>query len=199
MLRSVTIAIVLSLARVAAADITPLTPFVGQLREPLDFSNTRISADQPIFGGAAHLVSHNGNTLIHLLLGDTFGGVTVSPHTGSYILGWTEGPGIFEFGTPVQQFGAYWANDSGVAGASVAFYDAGNTLMGTMPATDPANGSWTWNGWQSTTPISRIVVSGSGALNGFLWFDDLEATVPAPGAAAVLVGIGLPGLARRRR
>src|SRR6185436_18643590 len=103
----------------------------------------------------------DGTTYIHLLLGDTFGGVTVSPRTGSYILGWTEGPGIFQFTTPVQRFGAYWANNSTVA-------------------------------------VARVVVSGNGVLNGFLWFDDLEATVPAPGAA-VLLGIGLPWLARRRR
>jgi hypothetical protein len=198
MSRAMSVSLGLVLGGAAAADITPVVPFVGQLREPLNFSTTRISADQPIFGGAAHLVSHDGNTYIHLLAGDTFGGVTITPRTGGFILGWTEGPGIFQFATPVQRFGAYWANNSTVAGASVAFYDSSNTLLGTMPATDPSNGSWTWNGWESTTPFSRVVVSGSGILNGFLWFDDLEATVPAPGAA-VLLGIGLPWLARRRR
>ena len=180
--------------------LNPVGPFVGQVREPLNFSNTNISADQPIFGGAGHLISHNGQTLIHLLLGDTLSGDTVSPHTGMYILGWTEGPGIFTFSPPVQMFGAYWNNNSGANDATVQFFDAGNSLIGTQTATIPAPGNtWVWNGWASSTPISRISVLGNGVLNGFLWTDDLEASyVPGPGALALAV-LGSPLLMRRQR
>jgi len=198
MQRTLGVALAVSIAGAATAAVNPIAPFVGGMREPLNFTNTRISADQPIFGGAAHLVSHDGNTYIHLLLGDTFNGVNVSPRTGSYILGWTEGPGIFLFNPPVTQFGAYWANNSGTNGATASFFAADNSLLGTQPATDPSGGTWTWNGWQSTTPISRIVVSSTGVLNGFIWFDDLEATVPAP-ASVALPALSFAWLNRRRR
>jgi hypothetical protein len=184
----------------AAADITAIGPFVGALREPLNFGFTRISADQPIFGGQANLISHNGVTFIHLLLGSTLGGDAVTPRTGSLILGWTEGPGIFTFSTPVSRFGAYWNNNSGTSGALVEFFDASNSLIGTAPATIPAPGNvWTWNGWDfGATPVSRIRVIGFGIINGFLWTDDLEMTpIPAPASLCVLA----PALCllRRRR
>ena len=173
---------------VGFADITPIGPFTGQYSEPLNFSNTNISASQPIFGGRARLDSHNGQTLIHLLLGSTLSGDPVTPRTGQYILGWTEGPGVFVFTTPIVKFGSYWNNNSGVSNATVKFYDSGNVLVGMQTAITPAPGNvWVWNGWESTTPVSRMVVEGSGVLNGFLWFDDLEITqVPGPGGAVVL-------------
>jgi hypothetical protein len=190
----------LVLAGVAAGDVIPIAPFTGEFSEPLNFSNTNISASQPIFGGRAHLNSHNGQTFIHLLLGDTIGGDTVTPRTGSYILGWTEGPGVFVFDTPVARFGGYMNNNSGVSDATVMFFDVANNPLGTRVATAPAPGNvWTWNGWESDVGIARIEVHGTGLLNGFLWFDDMEmTTVPAPGgiaAAALALAIG----ARRRR
>lgn len=58
---------------------------------------------------------------------------------------------------------------------------------------------WTWNGWEFDAPVSRIVVIGSGILEGFLWTDDLEMT-PVPAPAGVLPLLLLAGaMARGRR
>jgi len=185
----------------ASAVVTPIGPFSGQLHEPLNFSTTQIVAQLPIFGGAGSLNSVDGvTTSIHLLLGDTFNGDTVTPRTGSYILGFTQGPGVFILPTAVRQFGAYFNNNSGADGAAVSFFGAGNALLGTLAATDPAPGNvWTWNGWESDVGITRITVTGNGTINGFLWFDDLELTlVPDPGAMAVVPALAIV-LGRRRR
>jgi hypothetical protein len=200
MWRAVAIVAVAALAGSACGDVVPIGPFSGEFHEPLNFSNTNISASQPIFGGRAHLNSYNGQTFIHLLLGDTIGGDTVTPRTGQYILGWTQGPGIFVFDTPVTRFGGYMNNNSGADDATVRFFDAANNPLGTLTATVPAPGNvWVWNGWESSTPIARIEVTGNGLIQGFLWFDDMEmTTVPAPGAAGAGVTL-LIGLGRRRR
>ena len=45
-------------------------------------------------------------------------------------------------------------------------------LLDTAIATTPAAGDeWVWNGWESSTHIARIDVTGNGILDGFIWFD----------------------------
>jgi len=201
MRRAVAIVAVAALCGPAAADVVPIGTFSGEFHEPLNFSNTNISASQPIFGGRAHLNSAHSQTSIHLLLGDTFAGDTVTPRTGSYILGWTEGPGNFVFDTPVTRFGGYINNNSGANDAVVRFFDAAGLLMATLNATTPAPGNvWVWNGWESTVGIGRIEVTGNGTLQGFLWFDDMEmTTIPAPGTACAALAVVSLAAARRRR
>jgi hypothetical protein len=108
---------------------------------------------------------------------------------------------VFVFDTPVSRFGGYMNNNSGADDATVRFFDSGGLPLATLTATVPAPGNvWVWNGWESTTPISRIEVTGNGLLQGFLWFDDMEmTTVPTPGAALSLAGLVLLGRRRRAR
>jgi hypothetical protein len=160
-----------------------------------------IVAQLPIFGGAATLSSFDGTTtVIHLLAGDSLFG-SVTPRTGSRILGFTQGPGIFLFAQPVVRFGGYFNNDSGTSDATVQFYDSSNTLLGTQTAVSPTSvNTWVWNGWETTgAGISRIVVTGNGTLQGFLWFDDMELTrVPLPGSVVPLL-VAWSGASNRRR
>lgn len=196
-----TATIMLLASAAAQASMIATSPFVGDQREPLNAAGTLITNDFPIFGGQAHLKSFDGvTTAVHYLFNDSLGGDSVSPRTGSHILGWTQGPGNFTFSPPVTKFGAYWNNNSGANDATVRFYDSGGGLIDTATASVAAPGTaWAWNGWQSTgAAIARVEVTGNGILNGFLWFDDLEKTmVPGPGGALVLAFAST--LVRRRQ
>ena len=56
---------------------------------------------------------------------------------------------------------------------------------------------WQWNGWESDTPISRIVVTGNGIINGFLWYENMQIDlVPTPSAIAFF---GVAAICRRRK
>jgi hypothetical protein len=191
----------MSLATLSAhASITPLAPFTGDRSEPLNYPGTTIVASFPIFANTASLDSFNGQaTAIHYLLSDTFIGDLVTPRTGGHILGFTSGPGIFVFDTPVRRFGAYFNNNSGMDDATCDFYGPDGTLLGSVTARTPAAGNqWVWNGWESTAPFSRIAVTGNGVIDGFLWFDDLEVSaVPTP-STAVAGAMFLLAFRRRR-
>lgn len=183
----------------AQAGVVPIDPFVGERSDPLDYPNTIIVASFPIFGNTASLDSHNGQTFIHYLLSDTFIGDVVTPRTGGHILGFTEGPGIFRFNEPVRRFGMYFNNNSGTDDTTCDFYDAEGNLLASLTATTPFAGNvWVWNGWESDVPFTRVVVTGHGIIDGFLWFDDLEvSSVPSAGSGVVCVGA--LGVMRRRR
>lgn len=182
----------------AAGQTTPIGPFTGDRSDPLNYPGTTIVARFPLFEHTGALRSHDGRTAIHYLLNDTFLNDVVTPRTGTHILGFTQGPGVFEFDPPVRRFGAYFNNNSGADDATVVFRDAGGAIIDTEIATVPFRGNvWVWNGWQSTTPIASATVTGNGVINGFLWFEDLEISyVPEP---AGLGGLLLLALLIRRR
>jgi MYXO-CTERM domain-containing protein len=139
-------------------------------------------------------------TAIHYLIQDVFIGDLVTPRTGGHVLGFTEGPGIFVFDEPVRRFGSYFNNNSGTDDATCDFFDVDGNLLATLNAAVPEEGNvWTWNGWESDVPIARISVTGNGIIDGFLWFDDLEAsTIPSPGGAGAMGVLALAGFRRRR-
>ena len=180
----------LTASAASAGAPTPIGPFDGDAGDPLNYPFTLIAASIDIFGGAGRLHSFNDQaTAIHLLFSSQFAGDLVSPHTGGRVLGFTSGPGIFEFDTPVHRFGAWWNNNGGVDGAMVEFLDADGEVFATTTAVNLAPGNiWTWNGWESTTPIASIRVTGLGTLNGLQWFDDLQIAYSALRCAADLTG-----------
>ncbi len=194
-------AIVLLAAPLASAGITAIDPFTGELSDNLSYPSTAIVPSFDIFEGAGSLNSFDGvTTSIHYLLRDNFSGDLVTPRTGGHILGFTTGPATFVFDTPLERFGAYFENNSGGDDALVEFFDTSGALIGSAIAdTDADLQDWTWNGWESDTGIASIRVTGNGIIDGFLWFDDLQATpIPAPTGLALL-GLGTLGLARRHR
>ena len=74
------------------------------------------------------------------------------------ILGFTTGPGIFEFDSPVHRFGAWWNNNSGASGATVEFMDESGEVFATVAATNPAPGN-VWTNIGTTAQAFRICFS----------------------------------------
>jgi MYXO-CTERM domain-containing protein len=106
----------------------------------------------------------------------------------------------WKFSQPVSDFGAWFENNSGADDATVSFYDAQHVLVGQVTAAIPFGETWKWNGWHSDTPFVRMVVSGNGVDNGFLWYENVQvnAAVPGPGSLAMLGLAMLPNRRRRR-
>lgn len=185
--------------------ITTLSPFVGERREPLNgpvgpFGFT-IVGSQDIFGGAMTVTTpFRPTTYVHYWLGSSFNGDPVSSRTGAYVLGTTQGPQEWLFPTPVRRIGSYFNNNSGANDATVEFFGPSGQPLGTRVADIRAPGNtWTWNGWESDVPISRMLISGNGALNGFIWMDDMELSfTPAPGSALALAAGAMLARSRRR-
>jgi hypothetical protein len=186
----------------ATAQIQPIPPFVGAVRDSVDsYTSTFIISDHlTILDGGLTVRSHNGSTLVHLISGSTLGGDRVVPRSPSWMLGITEGPVIWEFNTPALQIGAYWDTNSGANDATAQFFDVGGDLIGTQVVTIPsAANQWVWNGWESNVPIGRMVITGNGVLHGFLWNDDFEMTsVPEPASGLMLVLLMATGVGSRR-
>ncbi|MFQ5414104.1 MAG: PEP-CTERM sorting domain-containing protein [Phycisphaerae bacterium] len=184
----------------AAAQIHEVGPFEGALSEDLDsFPTTMIVSELDLFGGAATLSGVSGDTTVHLLLADTFGGDTVLPRSSPFMVGVTE-PAVWAFDTPLLEFGGYFENNSGADDATAEFFDDAGILIDSRTIEIPVDAqSWTWNGWQFDVPVSRIEVTGNGVLGGFIWYDDMELTaVPEPATLGLLL-TGIALASRRRR
>jgi hypothetical protein len=192
------------------ADVVPIGPFQGTMSENFDNLNLGVTNQQiSVFGGTTTVTNLTNGGALKLAFGSTLGGVTVTARSAPTMLG-ELGITSWVFSTPLSKFGGYWQNNSRFDDAQVAFYDVAGNLLATETATDPhATPNWTWNGWQSSVPVAKLVITGNDTefFNGFIWLDDMQAT---PGAPAVpepstfaLAGVGVSCLGliswRRRR
>lgn len=194
--------------RVAEGQVTPIGPFVGDLSDNFDsmglpFGSAHAALD--IFGGFC-TIRRIGTGSIKYEFDSNLGGDQVNCRSPFAMIGqlaiseWT-------FDQPISQFGGWWENNSRFDDAQVRFFDVNGNLIDEVTATVPKPAqAWTWNGWESATPISQIVVIGNdvGFLNGFIWYDDMELTVatavPEPaGLALVAAGLGAVAYYRRCR
>ncbi len=192
-----------------SADFTPIGPFTGDRSENFDAfgggGGGHLTLD--IFDAAVTLNMLTDGGAIKLEFGSTLivGGQsdTVSPRSAPTMMGQL---GILEwnFNTPVSQFGGYFENNSFADHVEFEFYGGGGQLLASVTGNTLASAdTWTWNGWESDTPIYRAVSTGNNAalLNGFIWYDDMQITfaqVPEPTAGLVLAGAALLGVTRRR-
>ena len=197
---------------VRAQPVTPIGPFSGQFHENYDNLGLNFGdavSQLSLFGGSAVIRNLTSGGSIKYAGNSTLGGDTVVARSAPGMIGQL-GIAQWDFTQPVDRFGSYFENNSRFDDAVIDFYDTSLTKIATLNVTDPhALQAWTWNGWQSTVPISRVVVTGndSGFLNGFIWYDDSEirlapSSVPEP-TTFLLVGCGICGVAgiawRRRR
>lgn len=200
-MKSVLSALALATASAGWAQVTPVPRFTGEFQENFDrFGTTTITHQVSTFGGRGVLRSNDDDTTVHVLLGDTFLGQTIGPRTAPLMAGLTIGPAVFEFSTPVYRFGGFFENNSGANNATARFFGTSGAQLAALTVDVPFNAAvpWTWSGWSSTQPITRIEIMGNGGFGtgGWIWFDDMEiSTTPEPGGLGLLA---LAALARRR-
>jgi len=192
---TVSLFVSLSIVPTGIAQISAVGPFSGAKSENLeDVTNQQFFIDEfvDVFEGDVTFVSGVNSTTIHLWGGSSFNGDPTSPRSGNYLIGATT---IFsiEFNVPAIRFGSYFTNNSGEDDATATFYDESGKLVGEaiIHVPGPDDVDWHWNGWHSPdVPIGRIDIVSNGALNGFIWLDDLELDQNAVVCAADFNGDG---------
>jgi hypothetical protein len=172
--------------------ITSIGPFQGALSDDFSSYSQGARQDQTIMGGAATVHNITPGGALKMEFSSSLGGRLVLPHSPPLMLGQL-GVSEWDFNTPLLQFGGYFANNSRFDDARVDFFDVNGGLIGSVTATVPKAKTpqdWTWNGWQSDTPISRLVITGNDTafFSGFIWFDDMQAN-PVPEPSSLYLGL----------
>ena len=188
----------LSVSPPARGAVITIGPFQGTYSE--DFNNLPDGAQQEasIMGGFGTVRNLTEGGALKVEFSSSLGGVLVLPRSPPRMLGQL-GISEWDFDTPVTRFGGYFANNSRFPDARVDFYDVNGARIDSLPALAPIARfpqDWIWNGWQSDVPIKSLVITGNDVefFNGFIWFDDFEATPsPAPEPSSLVLS-GLGGL-----
>jgi hypothetical protein len=167
---------VLALAGSAFATITPVAPFTGSASE--NFTNItppfQFQAQYTgLFGGAAVLNAFPaGATAMHLTSGWGFF-VTVFARSAPLMAAGAGCNAEYVFDAPVTKFGGYFTTNADSGGATAVFLDDTGAIIGEQPVQAP-QGTWAWDGWESTTPIKSVRILASNQFGGFIQMDDLE-------------------------
>jgi hypothetical protein len=170
--------LVLLAAGQLSAQVTPTPPFTGPYTESFETQTSppfiQCIAGR-VFDGRADLCTEPGaGTLITSGWGFN---CSIGPHSGGHFYGSANGATRVTFDNAVAKFGGYFGSngDANVSGgAAVTFFDAANNPIGNDTITFTGCGQWQWAGWQSTTPIKSVLISGNGYGGPFVDMDDLE-------------------------
>ena len=201
------VAILLTAAAPASAQIVPVGPFSGDLSDNFSGYPQGGHPSLEIFGGFSTITALTPTGSIKIELSSTLGtgasADTVTPRSAPQMMGQLS-VSEWVFDQPISHFGAYWENNSRFDNAEVEFFGTSGQLIGTATAlVDDDAQAWTWNGWETSAPIGSIVVTGNDTefLSGFIWYEDAQLTlwVPEPISAVALGGAAVLALARRRR
>ncbi len=175
------------------AQVQPVGPFEGERSDGFETYGMLFEQSIDFFEDAVTVSTTFPGPSVFVLFSSTFNSVTVTPHTGGWFMG-VGAPAIWNFHTPVQKFGGYFATNSGGADATVEFFDTNDDLIATTIARiNVISPSWTWNGWTSSVPIARIKMTGNGTGGGFIDFDDAQLTFadePQPPQAVPFASAG---------
>lgn len=180
----------LALAGRANAAVTTVVPFTGLFNDTFNQYSTNMAVRTlPVLGGAGAVRIHGTSNSVKIEFSSQLGGDLVSPRSGMMmgqlgVMDWI-------FNVPAVRFGGWWENNSGADHATVTFFDAADNLLATFVADVPAAAQrWTWNGWESDTPFTRVRVVGNGLINGFIWYEDVQLDViPEPAFAWSIVAM----------
>jgi hypothetical protein len=173
-------AVTLFVTASAAAQVTPIAPFLGEMKE--DYTSFPInwyhSGPMSIFDGEATLTSTSGwlwifnATTSPFGLGGSSGNGFAQPYSGDVAFGHNTATGqaVIAFASPVSEFGGYWSHATGGDNRfEVTFKDSSGAVIDFVTHTvqDPT-GNLHWFGWQSATPIASIEIGGRYPVNDFL-------------------------------
>ncbi|MHC5108877.1 MAG: PEP-CTERM sorting domain-containing protein [Planctomycetota bacterium] len=182
------------------ANIQPIGPFAGELFDSFNQYNNNMAVQTlSVFNDDNMLNNLSDGGAIKVEFSSSLNGDLVVPRSGMMV--GQLGIGQWLFNKEMHRFGGYFENNSGQDDATLYFYNADDVLIGTTIADVPVNGSnWTWNGWQSDEAFTRIDVVGNGIIEGFIWYEDMQASVvPEPTVLGLMTVGGLTLLARRGR
>jgi hypothetical protein len=179
----------LCLAATAAAQVTPVGPFVG---DQSDGFETQVAGQFSLciqgrdFNNNGDLCGPFGIAGMHITGGWGFM-CSLPPNSGSRLFGSANGPAEFTFDTDVTAFGGYFATNAWAAGnptnefVTVDFFDRAGNMIDTETAVVTDNCTYTWNGWSSGTGIAAVRITNSAFGGGFVDLDDMEITM-GPGS-----------------
>jgi hypothetical protein len=181
--------------------VIPIGPFQGAFSDDFNSYSQGARQQQSIMRGAGTVSNLTPGGALKMEFSSSLGGRLVLPHSPPLMMGQL-GISEWEFNDPLIQFGGYFANNSRFDDARVDFFDVNGALIDSVTATVPVTrfpADWNWNGWQSDVPIKRFVITGNDTefVNGFIWFDDVQANpaivsaVPEPSSFC----LALSGLA----
>ena len=182
--------------------VAPVGPFTGDFTDTFNqFTNTAAVAQLDVFGGRGVIRRVGTGGSIKVEWSSQLNTDLVVPISGMMIGQLCIADWIFD--EPAARFGGWWENNSGVSDAQVSFFDANDVELSTVTATVPVTAQqWTWNGWESDVPFTRVRVTGNGLINGFIWYENMQLTLapePSGGACAACAVAGAGTLVRRRR
>lgn len=166
-----------------SAQIVPVSPFAGTHHE--GFETQSSPAFVPcVLGGVFQDIADlctPGSSGTNITTGWGYQ-CSLAPYAGAKFFGSSGGFAEFTFDGVVVRFGGYFATNSGLADATLNFFDPQDNLIGTQTASFPALCGWTWNGWMDTSGagIKRVEVHGSASNGGFAMMDDLQVDVVLP-------------------
>lgn len=186
MKRNIAILACAALAAAANSQISTIGPFTGDLSEGWETTPTgQFTTSYIAFGGPHEIRAVTGGQGLHVTTGWSFFS-TVFPHGGQRFLGGAGVNGGYFFTTPATRFGGYFCTNADAPDATAIFYDANGNQFATAPVTVPTGNNWTWNGWQSTIPFSRVDIIASNQWGGFVMQDDLEVSFGGGGGTTTI-------------
>jgi hypothetical protein len=202
--RSTSVCLLLLLAGTVQAQITPIGPFTGTQLEQFTNPTFLPSYQQyDIWGGFGTIRNIHPSGALKYEFSSTRGGDTVLPRSAP-TFGGQIGISEWTFDLPLLRFGAYWENNSRFDDGVATFYDVNGAIMGTQPVVAPMLAQvWTWNGWEFSSPVSKIVVTSNDTafFGGFFWYEDATylAAVPEPASYLTLGLVAAAGVIVYRR
>ncbi len=185
MMRSV-IACVGLAASSCLAQVTPVGPFVGDAQEGFEALPSGFVCQYTLFGGGGDMTEIAGGCGLHNTSGWGFG-CSIFPHGGGRLFGSAGAAVQIKFNPPICAIGGWWGTnvppEFSTGDGKIAFYDINGNHIHSDAIVSPPNCTWTWNGWESTTPIGRVEIYGGNVFGGgFQMIDDMEITVTCSAA-----------------
>jgi len=166
----------------ASGQISRVDPFTGPYTESFDTQPQVIFTQcvgGRVFNGRADLCTPTGNGC-HTTSGWSFM-CQINRRSGTFFFGSAGGSVRYTFDNPITKFGGYFGTNCGTNDATVTFFDANNNQIGDPVIATTDGCTWTWNGWQSTVPFTRIDVVGNAFGGAFIDMDDMEYDIGGTG------------------
>jgi hypothetical protein len=181
----------------AAGQVSTIGPFVGPHTEGFESqpasTNTMYSClPGRIFNNTASICEPTHSSLTLPTSWSMF--CAAVPHQGSRYAVGQEGWIEINFDSPATAFGGYFATIGGIDGGEVAFANASGTVGAVSFNTNQCQ--WTWQGWSSSTPFTRVRIYGLGIIGsgGYIHVDDLQYQGSQPCYANCDGGTSIPQL-----